>query len=246
MPAIHRRVSSPGPIEERLARLDWEAIERSLAEWGYARTPPILTAEDCGELAALYEDDHHFRSRVDMARHRFGIGEYKYFAGPLPGVVQALRAGAYAPLARIAGRWEAALGGRRRYPASLAGFLALCAARGQTKPTPLLLRYEAGGYNCLHQDLYGAVAFPLQMTCALSRRNVDFTGGETLLVEQRPRAQSRGEVVALEQGEAVIFATRDRPARSAKGHYRAIVRHGVSRVLSGRRYALGVIFHDAA
>lgn len=238
-------MSGPASIEERLARLDWEAIERSLGEWGYARTPPILTPDECGDLVALYSDDHGFRSRVDMARYRFGIGEYKYFVRPLPGVVAALRAHAYPALASIANRWEAVLDGPRRYPADLDGFLRLCAAGGQTKPTPLLLRYEAGGYNCLHQDLYGEVAFPLQMTCALSRRNVDFTGGETLLVEQRPRAQSRGEVVPLEQGEAVIFATRHRPARGSKGYYRATLRHGISRVHSGRRYALGVIFHDA-
>ena len=232
-------------IAERLRRLDWKAIEGSLWEHGYAKTPPILTAEECAELVALYGDDGRFRSRVDMARYRFGLGEYKYFAVPLPAVVQALRVHAYPFLAPIAGRFTEALGSRERFPSDFATFLAYCARHGQRKPTPLLLRYEAGGYNCLHQDLYGEVVFPLQLTCLLSRRGAEFEGGEFLLVEQRPRAQSRGEVVPLEQGEAVIFATRHRPVAGARGHYRANLRHGVSRVLSGTRYSLGVIFHNA-
>jgi hypothetical protein len=180
-----------------------------------------------------------------MARFRFGEGEYKYFADPLPPVVAELRRHAYPPLAAIASDWEAALGRDRRYPPDLDGFLAVCAEHGQAKPTPLLLCYEAGGYNCLHQDLYGDVVFPLQLTCFLSRRGVDYTGGEFLLVEQRPRAQSRGEALAPEQGEIVIFTTRWRPVEGARGVYRAGVRHGVSRVRTGRRYTLGVIFHDA-
>lgn len=232
-------------MEERLARLDWEAIEMSLWERGYARTPPLLTADECTDLAGLYKDDSRFRSRVDMARYRFGVGEYKYFANPLPAVVQALRAHAYPRLAPIACRFMEALGSRERFPADLASFLSRCARRGQANPTPLLLYYEAGGYNCLHQDLYGEVAFPLQLTCLLSRRGKDFEGGEFLLVEQRPRAQSRGEVVPLEQGEVVIFATRYRPVAGARGYYRANLRHGVSRVLSGSRLTLGVIFHNA-
>lgn len=232
-------------IEERLARLDWEAIERSLWEHGCALTPQILSPDECAELIVLYKDDSRFRSRVDMARFRFGIGEYKYFADPLPAVVQALRAYAYPRLAPIAGRWLEALGARERFPPDLKGFLIRCARSGQTKPTPLLLYYEAGGYNCLHQDLYGEVVFPLQLTCLLSRRGLDFEGGEFLLVEQRPRAQSRAEVVPLEQGEAVIFATRYRPVAGARGYYRANLRHGVSRVHSGSRYSLGVIFHNA-
>ncbi len=232
-------------IEERLARLDWKAIEGSLWERGCARTPPILTAEECAELVALYGDEGRFRSRVDMARHRFGLGEYKYFAEPLPAVVQALRTGVYSYLAPIARRFMGTLGSRERFPPDLATFLAYCARRGQRKPTPLLLRYEAGGYNCLHQDLYGEVVFPLQLTCLLSRRGADFEGGEFLLIEQRPRAQSRGEVVPLEQGEAVIFATRHRPVAGARGYYRANLRHGVSRVRSGSRLSLGVIFHNA-
>jgi hypothetical protein len=233
-------------IPERLGGLDWEAIERGLADWGWAKTPPLLTAAECADLVALYADGGRFRSRVDMARYRFGVGEYQYFARPLPPIVAALREAAYPRLAPIANRWEGALGGKACYPATLAEFLAVCAAQGQTKPTPLLLHYLEGGYNCLHQDLYGAVAFPLQLTCVLSRRGSDYAGGESLLVEQRPRAQSRGDVITLEQGEALIFATRHRPVRGARGHYRVTVRHGVSRVLWGERYSFGVIFHDAA
>jgi hypothetical protein len=232
-------------IPARLRALDWTAIERALWDLGYARTPPVLTAEECAGLIALYPDEARFRSRVDMARHRFGIGEYKYFADPLPPLVQALREHAYPPLAAIANRWEAALGTATVYPSDLAGLRARCRTHGQTRPTPLLLRYEAGGYNCLHQDLYGDIAFPLQLTCFLSRRGVDYDGGEFLLVEQRPRAQSRGDAIATEQGEIVIFTTRHRPVMGARGHYRATVRHGVSRLTRGERYTLGVIFHDA-
>ena len=181
-----------------------------------------------------------------MARYRFGVGEYKYFSEPLPPIVQEMRERMYPPLAAIANRWEAALKTRVRHSADLAGLLTLCARRGQRKPTPLLLRYEAGGYNCLHQDLYGEVVFPLQLTVLLSEPGKDFEGGEFLLVEQHPRAQSRGSVVHLEQGEAVVFTTRYRPAAGARGHNRVNMRHGVSRVLSGERYTLGVIFHNAA
>ena len=246
MQAISGGVSDGLSIGARLARLDWAAIERALDDWGWAKTGPVLTPEECGELIQLYADDRRFRSRVEMARYRFGVGEYKYFADPLPPVVAALRARAYARLSPIANRWEAALGGRRRYPADLERFLAICAEHGQKKPTPLLLQYGAGGYNCLHQDLYGEVAFPLQLTCVLSRRGADYTGGESLLVEQRPRAQSRGDVIVLEQGEMLVFATRHRPVRGVKGPFRVTMRHGVSRLLSGERYSLGVIFHDAA
>jgi len=246
MQALGGRLSETPSLEERLAALDWERLERSLWEWGWAKTAPLLAPAECGALVDLYSDDRHFRRRIDMERYRFGRGEYKYFAAPLPPLVAALRTGAYPRLAAIADRWEAALGGRRRWPADLAGLLAVCAQHGQTKPTPLLLQYDVGGYNCLHQDLYGEVAFPLQITCALSRRGADYTGGESLLVEQRPRAQSRGDVVTLEQGEALIFATRPRPARGARGYHRVSVRHGVSRLHSGNRSTLGVIFHDAA
>jgi hypothetical protein len=233
-------------IARRVAALDWPAIETSLSELGYAKTPPLLTPAECADLVALYPDDTRFRSRVDMARYRFGMGDYKYFAAPLPPLVAALRQAAYPPLARVANRWARALGARTPYPDDLDGLRARCARHGQTKPTPLLLHYEAGGYNCLHQDLYGDVAFPLQLTCFLSRRGVDYEGGEFLLVEQRPRAQSRGEAIQTEQGECVIFTTRHRPLAGARGHYRVTVRHGVSRVHAGTRYTLGIIFHDAA
>jgi hypothetical protein len=246
MQAVDRRVSAGRSIVARLADLDWEGLERSLSDWGWAKTTPVLTPAECGDLIALYGQEQRFRSRVDMARYRFGVGEYKYFAEPLPPVVAALRHHAYRYLHPVANRWEQVLGARRRYPESLDKFLAVCGASGQRKPTPLLLRYEPGGYNCLHQDLYGDVAFPLQLTCVLSRRGVDYTGGESLLVEQRPRAQSRGDAVLVEQGEVLIFTTRDRPVRGARGYYRVITRHGVSRLLSGRRYSLGVIFHNAA
>ena len=239
-------MSPRSSVAARLAGLDWAALEAQLDERGYARTPPILVPEECRALVALYGDARRFRSRVDMARYRFGEGEYQYFASPLPDAVAALRTHAYPHLAAIADRWEAALSTRGRYPADLAAFLERCAAQGQTKPTPLLLRYTAGGYNCLHQDLYGSVAFPLQMAVALSRRGADFEGGESVLVEQRPRAQSRGEVIALEQGEGLVFPTRYRPVRGPRGYHRVAMRHGVSRVHSGERYTLGVIFHDAA
>jgi hypothetical protein len=180
-----------------------------------------------------------------MERLRYGVGEYKYFARPMPELVEELRTELYARLVATANRWAERLGGES-YPDSLSSFLKMCAARGQTKPTPLVLRYEAGGYNCLHQDLYGEVAFPLQFTCALSRRGRDFEGGELLLVEQRPRAQSRGEAIALDEGEGIIFANRYRPNAGTRGFHRVNMRHGVSTVTSGSRYAMGVIFHDAA
>jgi hypothetical protein len=237
--------AAPVTIAERLGRLDWKEIEASLWERGYARTPPVLSPAECAELTALYADDGRFRSRIDMARYRFGVGDYKYFADPLPSLVAALRQHAYPPLAATANRWQEALGARERYPVDLAGLLARCRRAGQTKPTPLLLHYEAGGYNCLHRDLYGEVVFPLQLTGFLSRPGIDYTGGEFLLVEQRPRAQSRGEAITPDQGELLVFATYQRPVRGARGYYRAAVRHGVSRVRSGFRHTLGVIFHDA-
>ncbi len=232
-------------IKERLEHLDWQVIERSLWERGYAKTPPVLTPDECAELIRLYADEAKFRSRVDMARHRFGVGEYKYFADPLPPLVQALRTHAYPPLAAIANRWMGALRLPERFPADLSEFLAYCRKHGQTKPTPLLLYYEAEGYNCLHQDLYGEVAFPLQLACFLSKHDGDYTGGEFLLLEQRPRAQSRGEAITPEQGEIIIFTTRYRPAAGARGYHRVQMRHGVSRLTSGSRYTLGVIFHNA-
>ncbi|HEV8473069.1 MAG TPA: 2OG-Fe(II) oxygenase [Methylomirabilota bacterium] len=232
-------------LRDRLAALDWSAVERSLWAWGWAKTPAVLTPDECAALVALYDDDARFRSRVDMARYRFGVGEYKYFAAPLPPLVEALRTHAYPPLAAVANQWQVALGEPELFPTDLEALRRRCRKHGQTKPTPLMLRYETGGYNCLHQDLYGDVVFPLQLTCFLSRRGVDYEGGDFLLVEQRPRAQSRGESIATEQGEILVFTTRHRPVEGARGVYRAAMRHGVSRLRSGLRYTLGVIFHDA-
>ena len=232
-------------IADRVAALDWDALAEALDDVGHAVTGPLLAPAECDELAAVYDDDTRFRSRIEMRRHGFGEGEYKYLDHPLPEAVQALRAAFYPPLAEVAGRWAEALGAHDGYPAELEEFLAACHRAGQTRPTPLILRYEEGGYNCLHQDLYGDVAFPLQVVFALSRLGEDYTGGEFLLVEQRPRAQSRGEAIALAQGEALIFPTRHRPVAGRRGHYRVNVRHGVSRLRSGRRLTLGVIFHDA-
>lgn len=232
-------------IAERLRPLPWTEMERALWDFGYAKAGPVLTPEECRELIALYPDDRLFRSRVDMARYRFGVGDYKYFGYPLPPVVEELREHAYPSLAAIANRWAEALGGAERYPATLAEFTTQCQAAGQTKPTPLLLHYEAGGYNCLHQDLYGDIAFPLQVVCFLSSPGRDYEGGEFLLVEQRPRAQSIGEATLPEQGELIVFTTRYRPVKGARGYYRANIKHGVSRVKSGSRYTLGVIFHEA-
>lgn len=232
-------------VATRLAALDWPRIERDLDERGYATTVGLLTAGECDELIALYADEARFRSRVDMARHRFGEGEYKYLAEPLPPLVAALRQLIYPRLAPLANRWMERLGARDRFPVDLAALRALCARHGQRRPTPLILRYVAGGYNCLHQDLYGPVTFPFQLTCLLSAPGEHFTGGEFLLVEQRPRQQSRGEVVPLSRGDAVVFATRHRPAAGSRGDFRVTLRHGVSRIASGQRWTLGVIFHDA-
>jgi hypothetical protein len=232
-------------IKERLDRLDWKAMEQALWEFGYAKTPPILASHECHALVALYADQRRFRRRIDMAHYRFGVGEYQYFADPLPPLVQDLRTAAYPYLAAIANRWMEALGVPDRYPLELTRLLERCRQHGQTKPTPLLLRYETGGYNCLHQDLYGEIVFPLQLTCFLSRPGSEYTGGEFLLVEQRPRGQSRGEAIATEQGEIILFTTRYRPVAGTRGHYRVNMRHGVSRVRSGLRYTLGIIFHDA-
>ena len=232
-------------IADRLARVDWPAVAAALDDHGRAVVPGVLTPSECDVLARLYDRRRRFRTVVDMARFRFGLGEYRYFAYPLPPLVRALRAGTYARLAPVANRWMERLGEARRYPPTLRAFLAECHADGQARPTPLLLRYGAGGYNCLHQDLYGAHAFSLQVTCMLSRPGADFDGGEFLLVEQRPRAQSRGEAIVLAQGAAVIFANRHRPVRGTRGDYRVAVRHGVSTVRSGERATLGIIFHDA-
>jgi uncharacterized protein len=230
----------------RLDGLDWQELRSSLDRAGYAVTPPMLSAAECAELAALYDEDQHWRSRVDMARHRFGSGEYKYFTRPLPDLVSQLRAAFYPPLAEAANAWNDRLGIGDRYPERLEDFLDRCHAAGQTRPTPLILRYGPGDYNCLHQDIYGELAFPLQLMVMLSRGGDDYTGGEFLLVENLPRAQSRGTAVTLRQGEAVIWPVRVRPGAGSRGFYRIGVRHGVSVIRSGQRHTLGVIFHDAA
>jgi hypothetical protein len=241
-----RRQLKAVPAADPLAAIDWSKIAGSLDEGGYAVTPPLLTARECARLAALYARDEPFRRRVVMQQHAFGRGEYKYFRYPLPSAVEGLRRAIYPHLAPIANRWRDKLNEDGRFPPSLAVYLDECHSAGQERPTPLLLKYNAGDYNCLHQDLYGDLVFPLQLTVLLSAPGQDFTGGEFLLIEQRPRMQSRGEVVPLRQGEAVIFAVHHRPVQSARGHYRVTMRHGVSRLRSGHRYTLGIIFHDAA
>jgi hypothetical protein len=234
------------PLQQTLAKLDWAAIARELDASGNAVTPPILNADQCAELISTYEKDVLFRSRVVMARHGFGKGEYKYFAYPLPKLIASLRATLYERLAPIANNWEVMLGRDPRFPETHAEFLATCHTAGQARPTPLLLKYGEGDYNCLHQDLYGGHVFPLQAAFLLSRPNEDFTGGEFVLTEQRPRMQSRADVAPLARGQAVIFAVNERPVRGTKGIYRVKMRHGVSRIREGSRYTMGVIFHDAA
>jgi len=240
------RRSSPPGLVQRAASVDWERVAADLDAVGFARLPGFLEAAECRALAALWDDAKRFRKRVDLARHRFGDeGEYQYFAYPLPETVASLRHTLYTPLARIANAWGERLGSPERHPASLDAFLARCHREGQTRPTPLLLRYATGGYNRLHQDLYGAIAFPLQVAFLLSCPERDFSGGEFLLLEQRPREQARVEVVALAQGEAIVFPNRERPVRGPRGDRRVQVRHGVARIHAGRRSTLGIIFHDA-
>jgi hypothetical protein len=224
----------------------WPEVVAALDERGYAVVPGLLDPAECGELAALYARDRAFRSRVVMARHNFGSGEYKYLRYPLPAAVSALREALYPRLVPLANRWHERLSLAPRFPPSLKAYLARCHAAGQQRPTPLILKYEAGDYNCLHQDLYGEFVFPVQATVLLSQPGRDFAGGEFLLVEQRPRMQSKGEVVPLEEGDAVIFAVNHRPVAGARGFYRTTLRHGVSRLHAGRRFTLGIIFHDAA
>jgi uncharacterized protein len=236
----------PQPAADPTAAIDWREIASSFDEQGYATTPPLLEAAECDALAALYPREEVFRSRVVMQRHAFGRGEYKYFRYPLPKTVEKLRQAIYPHLAPIANRWLDRLKEEGWFPLSLSTYLEQCHKAGQERPTPLLLKYQAGDYNCLHQDLYGDLVFPLQLTVLLSAPGEDFTGGDFLLVEQRPRAQSRGEVVPLQQGEAVIFPVHHRPVDGSRGPYRVTMRHGVSRLRSGERYTLGIIFHDAA
>jgi hypothetical protein len=229
----------------KLDPLDWRRIGADLDSFGCAVIKGLLAPKQCSALAKSYRDDGLFRSRVVMARHGFGKGEYKYFAYPLPNIVAALRSSLYPPIAEIANRWNGDMGIEVRYPAAHAQFLKRCHDAGQTKPTPLLLQYGEGDYNCLHQDLYGEQVFPLQVACLLSESGKDFTGGEFLLTEQRPRMQSRAEVVALDRGDGVIFPVHHRPVKGSRGFYRVKLRHGVSRLRSGQRHTLGIIFHDA-
>jgi uncharacterized protein len=239
-----RATVEPG-ISDRLAQLDWETMNTSLGEFGYALTPAFLTPEECAMLISLYSSTSAFRSHIIMARYRFGRGDYKYFEYPLPPLVHQLREHSYRYLAPIANQWNRALGVRDVFPAKHADLLAICEKKEQTRPTPLLLHYEAGDFNCLHQDLYGEVAFPLQMTCFLNQPGIDYEGGEFVLVEQQPRAQSKAEVITPRQGQMLIFATRSRPVKGSRGYYRVSLRHGVSRITRGTRFALGVIYHDA-
>jgi hypothetical protein len=232
-------------VAARVAAYDWPRIGAALDAAGYALLPDALTASECDELTALYARDEGFRSTVVMARHGFGRGEYKYFSYPLPPLVAALRASLYVPLAPIANRWNELMNAAVRYPAEHQSFIERCRAGGQTRPTPLLLKYEQDDYNCLHQDLYGEHVFPLQAVFLLSAPDADFTGGELIVTEQRPRMQSKAEVVPLRKGDGAIFAVNQRPRQGTRGCYRVTMRHGASRVRSGRRYTAGVIFHDA-
>ena len=226
--------------------IDWDTVETALNASGCAILPALLSPAECAAMAARYAAPDGFRSRVVMARHGYGRGEYRYFAYPLPPPVATLREHLYPPLSEIANRWQATLGLATRFPATHAEFVARCHAAGQTRPTPLLLQYGPDDYNCLHQDLYGEHIFPLQVAVLLSAPGRDFTGGEFVLTEQRPRMQSRPEVVPLQQGDAVVFAVNQRPVQGTRGVYRVVMRHGVSRLRSGHRHTLGVIFHDAA
>ncbi|MEA2948095.1 MAG: uncharacterized protein QOI40_3425 [Alphaproteobacteria bacterium] len=237
--------TTPGLPVARMPALDWGRLSGELEAHGCATTPALLASDACAALAEMYATEQPFRSKVIMARHGFGRGEYKYFAYPLPETIAALRTALYPPLADIANRWNEGMGIAVRYPAEHSAFLARCHEAGQVRPTPLLLQYGEGDYNCLHQDLYGEHVFPLQITVLLSRPGDDFTGGEFVLTEQRPRMQSRAEVVPLEQGQAVIFPVHHRPVRGTRGIYRVNMRHGVSRLRAGRRHTLGIIFHDA-
>ncbi|ASV86638.1 2OG-Fe(II) oxygenase [Ochrobactrum quorumnocens] len=232
-------------MKDKLASYDWGKIADELDQFGTATLAKILSSHQCNQLVGLYDAPDAFRSTITMARHGFGRGEYKYFSNPLPDIIQGLRQELYARLSPIANRWSERLGSGVQYPTSHDAYLAICHAAGQTRPTPLILQYVEGDYNCLHQDLYGDLAFSLQVAVLLSQPGEDFTGGEFVLTEQRPRMQSRAEVVPLRQGDAVIFAVNDRPIRGTRGDYKAKMRHGVSRLRSGKRHTLGIIFHDA-
>ena len=228
------------------ARRDWNAVAAALDERGWARLPRVLTAKQCASVRAMFERDRLFRSTIDMRRHGYGSGHYRYFAAPLPPLVERLRRTFDAPLATVARAWATRLGtDPDDFPPTLERFLARCHAAGQRRPTPLVLRYEAGDWNALHQDRYGAVAFPLQVLIVLSERGRDYEGGEVVLVEQRPRAQSRATTISVDQGEGIVFTNRERPVRGTRGDYRVAMRHGVSTLTKGQRFTLGLIFHDA-
>jgi hypothetical protein len=233
-------------IEERITGLDWDRLEQEIDQRGCATTGPLLGRDQCAALAESYDDDNLYRSRVVMARHGFGQGEYRYFAYPLPAIVQQLRTSLYERLVPLSNRWRAALGVPDPFPPEHADYLDRCHSAGQVRPTPLILRYGPGDYNCLHQDLYGELNFPLQAAFLLNEPGKDFEGGELVLTEQRPRMQSRVQVVPLDAGEAVIFAVNHRPVRGTRGTYRVAMRHGVSPLREGRRHTLGIILHDAA
>jgi hypothetical protein len=241
-------ISAPNAIAslpERIAQLPWSQIASDLDASGLARIAALLSLDECATLAASYADAALFRSRIVMAQHGFGCGEYQYFGYPLPPLVQQLRTGLYAPLAQVANRWHEALGLPARFPDGHEAFIERCHGVGQKRPTALLLKYGAGDFNCLHQDLYGDEVFPLQLTILLSEPRIDFHGGEFVVSEQKPRAQSRVEVVPLERGDAIVFASRYRPGQGRRGVQRLSMRHGVSRLRDGERYTLGIVFHDA-
>ena len=232
--------------EARVAAYGWQALACELDNFGCAVLPKLLSPEECRTIAALYPEESHFRSHIHMARHDFGKGEYRYFKYPLPDLLCGLRTALYPHLAGIANEWNGRMGIDERYPGDHASFLKRCHDASQTRPTPLLLQYVPGDFNCLHQDLYGDLAFPIQVAILLSEPGMDFTGGEFVLTEQRPRMQTRAEVVPLRQGDAVAFAVHNRPVQGSKGNYRVNLRHGVSRVRSGMRHTVGIIFHDAS
>jgi uncharacterized protein len=243
--AMPTRAMNATDVDRRVERYDWSAIAQDLDAHGWALIPKLLASSECAAIAGLYDDNRHFRSHIVMARHGFGRGEYKYFSYPLPDTLGALRTELYPRLAPIANRWNASMGLDVRYPDVHADFIERCHKAGQTRPTPLLLQYGEGDFNALHQDLYGDHVFPLQVAILLSEPGDDFTGGEFVLTEQRPRMQSRAEVVPLRRGDGVVFAVHHRPVQGTRGVYRVNLRHGVSRLRSGRRHTVGVIFHDA-
>jgi hypothetical protein len=243
--ATMRSMTAPDDVGSPVEAIDWAAVAADLDAQGWAVVPRLLSGAACDAVAALYDGGAAFRSQIVMARHGFGRGEYKYFAYPLPPLVGNLRASLYPHLAPLANRWHERMGMDVRFPVDHAAFIARCHAAGQTRPTPLLLRYGKEDYNCLHQDLYGAHVFPLQVALLLSEPDADFTGGEFVITEQRPRMQSRAMVVPLRKGDAVIFAVNSRPVQGARGAYRVTLRHGVSKLRSGHRHTLGIIFHDA-